>query len=122
MHTKQIQNEEEDRNEELLKKKEEEELKKFIFLEKLKYEKSIKGYDRMVGLKQNLDEFTELLLQKLFMKRDGDAMDKFKYIIKQDNSHKRIDRSRPLYLDDLKRFGKLKEIGPKKTYTVITHD
>ncbi len=33
----------------------EEELKKFIFLEKLKYEKAIKGYDRMPGLKQTLE-------------------------------------------------------------------
>ena len=76
----------------------------------------------MVGLRQNLDEFTELLLQKLFMKRDGEATDKFKYIIKQDTTHKRIDRSRPLYMDDLKRFGKLKEIGEKKQFKIISQD
>lgn len=46
--------------------KEDEELKKFIFLEKLKYEKAIKGYDRMPGLKQNLDEFTDILMNKVF--------------------------------------------------------
>lgn len=48
------------------KQKEEDELKKFIFLEKLKYEKSIKGYDRVAGLKKNLDDFTDILMHKVF--------------------------------------------------------
>ena len=44
----------------------EEELKKFIFLEKLKYEKAIKGYDKLAGLKVTLEQFTEALMEKLF--------------------------------------------------------
>ena len=35
-------------------KKEEEEKNKFIMLESLKYDRAIKGMDRMTGLKENL--------------------------------------------------------------------
>lgn len=99
--------------------KEEEELKKFIFLEKLKYDKSIKGYDRMVGLKQNLDDFTEVLMHKLFKKRE--PANDFKYILKKDNTHTRVDHSKPLYLDEIKRFIKLKEVVGKKKLPMIEH-
>ncbi|CDW76578.1 UNKNOWN [Stylonychia lemnae] len=112
--------EEEDKKLEEEKKKEEEELKKFIFLEKLKYEKAIKGYDRVPGLRSNIDDFTEVLMQKLFKKRE--PTNEFKFILKKDNTHNRIDHSKPLYLDDLKRFGKLKEIGDRKQLSLIEHD
>jgi hypothetical protein len=80
----------------------EEELKKFIFLEKLKYEKAIKGYDRMAGLKVTLEDFTEALMEKLFQKRE--PINELKYILKRDNNLKKTDSTKPLYLDDLKRY------------------
>ena len=95
-------------------------MKKFIFLEKLKYEKAIKGYDRVSGLKSNIDDFTEVLMQKLFKKREPN--NEFKFILKKDNTHHRLDHSKPLYMDDLKRFGKLKEIGNNKKLNLIEHD
>lgn len=83
----------------------EEELKKFIFLEKLKYEKAIIGYDRIPGLKVTLEDFTEALMEKLFQKRE--PIKELKYILKRDNIMKKTDNSKPLYLDDLKRQQKL---------------
>jgi hypothetical protein len=64
-------------------KEEEEELKKYIFLEKLKYDKAIKGQDRVSGLKQCLTEFEEKLLEKIFQKRE--PSNQYKFILKKTN-------------------------------------
>ena len=69
------------------KQEEEEELKKFIFLEKLKYDKAIKGNDRVMGLKQNLADFEEKILEKLFQKKE--PANQFRFIIKKQNQHSR---------------------------------
>lgn len=71
-------------------------------MEKLKYDRSIKGYDRVSGLKQNLQEFEDKLIDKLFKKREPGS--EFKFILKKANMHSRQDNSKPLYLDDLKRY------------------
>lgn len=73
----------------------------------------------MPGLKTNLDDFTEVLMQKLFKKRE--PTNEFKYILKKDTTHQRNDHSKPPYLDDLKRFGKLKEVGDRKKLNLIEH-
>ncbi len=56
-------------------------MKKFIFLEKLKYDKAIKGNDKIIGLKQNLAEFEEKILEKLFQKRE--PTNQFRFILKK---------------------------------------
>ena len=81
---------------------------------KLKYENAVKGYDRKQGLKKSLDEFTEVLMDKLFQKRE--PTDEFKYVLKKDHTLGRTDNSKPAYLDEIKRFLKLNEIGDKKKY------
>lgn len=73
----------------------------------------------MPGMKANLDEFTEVLMHKLFKKRE--PTNEFKYILKKDNTHNRVDHSKPLYMDDLKRFGKLKDECGRKKLSMIEH-
>jgi len=58
--------------------------------------------DRVSGLKQNIEEFRQILMAKLFSKKDVSS--DFKFLLKRDISHQRTDNSKPLYLDDLKRF------------------
>jgi hypothetical protein len=77
-------------------------MKKFIFLDKLKYDKAIKGNDKLIGLKQNLAEFEEKILEKLFQKRE--PTNQFRFILKKQNQHSRQDLSKPQYFDDLKRL------------------
>ena len=66
LSSKRLVSEQEDKQLEEKNQQEEEDLKKFILLAKLKYENSIKGYDRIAGLKQTLDEFSDALMEKLF--------------------------------------------------------
>ncbi len=47
----------------------------------------------MLGLKKTLDEFTDSVMDKLISKRE--TTDEFKYILKKDNTHKRIDVTKP---------------------------
>ena len=85
-------------------KKEEEEKSKFIMLESLKYERAIKGMDRMTGLKENLMQFEEKLLEKLFARKEAGS--ELRFVLRKNNTASKIDGSKPLYLDDLKRLEK----------------
>jgi hypothetical protein len=42
--------------------------------------------------------------------------------LKRDTNVNRTDNSKPLYLDDLKRYQKLKQIGDKNSLGIIQHN
>ena len=57
-------------------------------------------------------EFEDALMDKLFSKRE--PTNELKFILKKRLNFTRVDKEKPMYLDDLKRMQKLKEMGQRK--------